>query len=760
VSFVVSYFHQFISLIVFLGASNKSRGFCNFGKLPLSKLQNLLDLLRSPPNFQSGEKNLLSRRQLLKYGLLAGIGLAVPYKVLTGISSVFAFSQSDNLKKFIQPLRKIGTDIPIAQPDTANPGWWQPGVTHYTIDVGQFEDQLHPDLPNPTRLYGFGQGYSALNSSWTTHLGGVIAVKRGTPVQITFRNHLPANHIMPVDTTIMGGDQARDRACIHLHGGLVPWNSDGGPHAWWDPRGNHGPSFVNPLNPALAANEAEYYYPNDQGSRLLWYHDHTFGNTRINAYAGMATGYVIYDDYELNLVNTNHLPGPLDPRTQYLIFQDKIFVSSKTSLDDPTWFQTVHNSRIGDLWYDHLYNITDLAPGANPALLPNPSCVPEFFGDTILVNGSVYPFLEVEPRQYRFRILNACNARFLNPRLVKAAPDNASEPNLPEPTTPDPTVPIFTQIATEGGFLPAAVTLDGTPSSRLLLAPAERADLIVDFRNVPAGTTFILYNDAEAPYPMGDWASDYYPDNPNYGTPENPDPNPSKVGMGPNTRTLMQIRVVAQRGADDPEIALPATFTPSDPFLVPQTPGVPTPIPEGVKVRRLTLNETADNLGRLLQMLGTDQEPIAGMGFGRGYDMDPTEVVKAGTTEVWEIINLSADTHPMHFHLVNVQVLARLPFDPATYTGGAPTLGAAIAPDDNELGWKETVRVPPNTVVRVLMQFTLPGVPFKVPPSPRTGGHEYVWHCHILEHEEHDMMRPLIVQDHTTYLPYVANLGT
>ena len=118
----------------------------------------------------------------------------------------------------------------------------------------------------------------------------MIAAKRGTPVQITFRNHLPAQHILPIDTTIMGADGAENRADIHLHGGLVPWTSDGGPHAWWDPDGNHGASFLNNqvLRPGqtVPANEAEYYYPNNQGARLVWYHDHTFGNTRINAYAG------------------------------------------------------------------------------------------------------------------------------------------------------------------------------------------------------------------------------------------------------------------------------------------------------------------------------------------------------------------------------------------------------------------------------------------------------------------------------------------
>ncbi len=199
--------------------------------------------------------------------------------------------------------------------------------------------------------------------------------------------------------------------------------SDGGPHAWWTSDGVRGPSFVDtlrgPYGAPLASNEAEYYYPNGQGARLEWYHDHTLGLTRLNAYGGVASGYVIYDDYELSLVANNNLPGPLDPRTIYLVFQDKIFVSSNIAATDPTWPIVMSNSRPGDLWYAHVYETARwaLGPGGAP---PNPSAIPEFFGDTILVNGTVYPTLEVEQRQYRFRLLNACNARFLNPRLVYA----------------------------------------------------------------------------------------------------------------------------------------------------------------------------------------------------------------------------------------------------------------------------------------------------------------------------------------------------
>ena len=680
---------------------------------------------------------MITRREFLKLGA-AGVAAfyasSIP-KFTVGKAAAEELSQSGNLRKFIQPLRRPGAGIPLAMPDTTDPGWWQPGVTHYTIDIGQYEDQLHPDLPNPTRLMGFGQGGNF------THLGGVIAAKRGTPVQITFRNNLPPNHILPIDRTIMGAMDGDDRVDIHLHGGLVPWISDGGPHAWWRPDGSQGPSFVNNsvLHAGAAANEAEYYYPNNQGARLMWYHDHVFGLTRLNAYSGIATAYVIYDDYELELVAKNHLPGPLDARTVYLVFQDKTFVGPNTATLDPSWFTAMPGSREGDLWYAHQYDISEFGDlGPHPlGVPPEISCVPEFFGDTMLVNGTVFPYLEVERRQYRFRMLNACQARFLNPRLVYAQSDHPTEPRTKT------LGPGFIQIGTEGGFLPRPVMLGGT-GTPLLMSPAERVDVVVDFRNVPEGSTLILYNDAAGPYPSGEPTHDYYPGN--------PDTPSARPGFGPNTRTLMQFRVKARSGPTDPPIILPAKFTPTDPFLVTQIPGVARKVPTGIPVRRVTLNEGFDDYGRLIQMLGTDQ-PVTPGNYGRGYDEMPTEVIPAGTIEAWEIVNLTMDTHPMHFHLVNAQVLNRQGFWVNRYKGGKPGYkGDLIAPENNELGWKETVHVNPGQVTRVLMKFDLPAaLPFVVPPSPRLlsehgiTGAEYVWHCHILEHEEHDMMRPLVI---------------
>jgi spore coat protein A len=272
----------------------------------------------------------------------------------------------------------------------------------------------------------------------------------------------------------------------------------------------------------------------------------------------------------------------------------------------------------------------------------------------MLVNGLVAPTVTLEQRQYRLRLLNACQARFLNPRLVYAK--GTSFPNSTEPSSK--AGPGFIQLGTEGGFLPYPALVNGPNQMRLIMAPAERADLVVDLRNVPAGSTLILYSDAPAPYPMGDPLNDYYPGNPS--TPS------SKPGYTPNTRTLLQIKVVKRVGAANPSVSLPLVMHPTDPFLVTQIPGKRTPIPNGVKVRRLTLNEDFDEFGRLIQREGTD-ESIYPDTFARGYMDDVTEVIEPGATEVWEIINLTGDTHPIHMHLVNFMVLSRQPFDAENY---------------------------------------------------------------------------------------------
>src|SRR3974377_1164639 len=301
----------------------------------------------------------------------------------------------------------------------------------------------------------------------------------------------------------------------------------------------------------------DFIYSNDQSARLLWYHDHALGITRLNAYAGLASAYLIGDDTEAGLGSGGAIPDVQIP----LIIQDKGFVPQNIHSVDPTW----QWGAPGDLWYPHVYEPNQTASGVNPKgrwdwgpfvspaahgtlPLPTPaSVVPEAFFDTILVNGAVYPYLNVQPRRYRFRILNGSQARFYNLLLYVA--DSSGKEASPAAG------PAFIQIGTEGGFLPAPVvenkppvpitllpdgTADFTKPFNLLLAPAERAGIIIDFPGF-AGQTLILCNDAPGPFPGGDSRNDYFTGDPDQtsigGAPT------TQPGFGPNSRTLMRIGV-------------------------------------------------------------------------------------------------------------------------------------------------------------------------------------------------------------------------
>lgn len=710
----------------------------------------------------------MNRRTFLKVaGLIAGAMALSRFDLIQRASAKFVpgFYNSTGLSKFKQPLRGAGPGaIPVAIPDG---GMALGGAAHYTMDINQYEDTLHPDLGSTT-LWGYNprNALGVVGIPEQKLLGGIIIAERDKPVQITFQNNLPNKHILPVDHTIMGvAHNQVNRTAVHLHGGFVPWISDGGPFSWFDDEGNYGesvtkkgsPNIYKVMNPKLKHGQAEVYYPNQQSARFMWYHDHAVGITRLNAYAGIASAYIIRDDFERSLKNLG-LPDFIENGGHEipLVFQDKIFVGSDIKKSDPTW-EGVKTQ--GSLWYPHIYS--DRWGIANTS---DPSAIPEMFGDTMLVNGVVHPFAKVEPRRYRLRILNACQARFLNLQLYED--DGKGQPILSSKG------PDFLVIGTEGGFLskPALVHsnkpmiyINGTdvdplnPGGSLITAPAVRWDVIVDFKGFE-GKSFILYNDAPAPFPSGDLVNDY-----------------QGTGKSLNTRTIMRFDVALKiTGAADGPLKITKNTklaldheSKVDEFLVPLSSSVvngAVKLPEGIKVRQLTLNEVFDQYLRLIQMLGTNKKvplpagytmdpttPDYPNNYARTYDSATTENVKIGDTEIWQIANLTGDTHPMHFHLANVQLLARQTFvDPVTgvykYHNGVPKYtGDARDPDPTELGWKETVMMHPGDVTTIIMKFNLPKVPFKVPESPRTGGFEYVWHCHILEHEEHDMMRPLVL---------------
>jgi spore coat protein A, manganese oxidase len=692
-----------------------------------------------------------TRRGFLKTTMAAGAGLAV-----FGLRSreAWAFYQTTPTPLWRTAFRGVGPGgIPVAAPDGV-----VDGVTRYSLGIGEFTDQVHPTL-GPTTFWGYnpanplGGGVQPQK-----HLGGIIVAQRGSPIQLTFTNNLPGTHIIPVDTSIMGAEGAQNRASVHLHGGFVPWTSDGGPFAWFAPDGDHGVSF---LNAGPLPGQAEYYYPMDQSARFLWYHDHSIGITRINAYAGIASALLLRDGFEIGLKNQG-LPEFIEAggRELPIVVQDKIFIDpSNISALDPTW---PFNPVSGNLWYAHEYDTARYGK-LGPAPLGPPqgiSVVPEFFGDTMLANGTVFPEVTVEARRYRLRILNACNARFLNLQMYvddgsangitlnnMGNPANVPARNGAAANPQGKGTSSFLVLGTEGGFLPnpvfvpSSVPFNGTTAGgSLLLAPAERVDVLFDF-SAHAGQKIILYTDTPAPFPMGDPRNDYFPGlNPN----KNPVNAATLPGFGPNTREILRFNVVPATSADAPlTIGKTTNLTAgNDPLPVPL--GVTTP-PPGVTTRQLTLNEDFDGHGRLIQLLGTNVPLGGAVGFGRPYESTTTENPNAGDTEVWQIANLTADTHPIHFHLVNVQIISRQAFKVSTYNGTPSLSGAPLPPAAFERGWKETVRMNPGEVTTVIMQFKLPSVPFTIPSSPRTGGNEYVWHCHILEHEEHDMMRPLVV---------------
>ena len=563
------------------------------------------------------------------------------------------------LTKYMEPL-----PIPGAMP--------QADSNYYEIGMYPIVQQLHPQLP-PTSLWGYGT-----SKATASYPAATIVATRGVSIQVKWTNNLvdslgnPLQHPLAVDQTLCFADpfnvgEVMTRytgpvpTSVHVHGCEVQSTSDGGPETWFTP----GFALTGKAWPGQI-----YTYPNSQQAATIWYHDHGLGVDRVNVMMGLAGYYIITDpaNEPANLPSgTYEVP---------ICIQDRMF-----NID-------------GSISYPSL--------GNNPTI--HPFWVPEFFGNTIVVNGKIWPFLNVEPRKYRFRFLNGSNARFYGLKLINPVT------GLPGPA--------FFQIGTDGGYLARPVMLNNPllgNSPRLVIAPGERADIIIDFTGVPVGTTFILDNNAKAPYP---------------------------AGAPPDPRTLaqiMQFRVVPLTGTDNSVI--PAVLN-----------TIPTLTPS-VATRSLTLNEVAAAGGPTGMYLN-----------GRGYcDTLVTETPTVGTTEVWEIINLTADTHPIHLHLVQFQLLNRQKFQlnkymkvysalnpiipvpaNATYTPlpvGPYLQGAPIPPDSNEMGWKDTFRANPGEVTRVIIRFASQnGTPF---PFDATVGPGYVWHCHILEHEENDMMRPL-----------------
>jgi len=760
----------------------------------------------------------ISRRKFLQISALTAGATMLPMPLRwLGAGSAQAFAQSPPLlKSAAYKLR--GLDLPASVlgliPNTAFYANDPAGIpvlngtadpffaktTMYDVAAGEFTDQLHPGM-GPTTVWG----YYDKNTNIKRHLGGVVIAARGTATRLRMTNTLPPTNIIPVDSTIPGTGLgiAQNRIAVHLHGGFVPWICDGGPFDWWTPggAGGNGLSYQNgpgsvldniPTKP-MAAGQGDLFYPNDQSTRLMWYHDHAHGITRTNAYAGLATGYVCLDMAQETAAGTTIPPiTSLIP----LVYQDKIFVNPATiAVGDPTW-PTVAPPRVqtsGSLWYAHIYDPKLYRLRRNMLPPPDPSCIPEFFGDTMLCNGTVAPVVEVEQRRFRFMLLNACNARFLNINMLKvqANCEVTTNPktllpvgqfnyvtNTPVAVLPTPG-PNIIQIGTEGGYLQKPVTFPAiaptvatgnivpfnpaTFTGNLIIGCAERADFIIDFTAANIGDEFVFYNDSPGPFPAGAPVNDYFAGN---------GATPAAIaGSTVDTRNVLRFKVIAFKPGNLPDSQVGSPMLPpmNPPAIAapPAIAGGPLTVPVGTLTRDLTLNEDFDAYGRLRQLLGTTMPALVGKGFGLDYLAPATEIIAGGTTEVWRIFNLSADTHPVHFHLQDCQVVSRQPFK--IVSGRFTPTGVARGPQPNELGWKETVQCHPGEVTSVIFKWDMVPVPFNVPYSTRTMGalgaqiaqaNEFVWHCHILEHEEHDMMRPLVITGPNPKTPLAINPAT
>jgi spore coat protein A len=534
---------------------------------------------------------------------------------------------SDGLRKWVEEVPRL---------DIVEPTGTTNGHPQYEIEMREFEHRFHRDLP-PTTVWGYDGQYP----------GPTIEAEQGEPIHVRWKNKLPDDHILPVDTSvhdeIIPYDGPDSRVVTHLHGGNTESESDGSHQAWFTRDfETTGPRFV----------KENYYYNNDQPPAALWYHDHAVGITRLNVYAGLAGMYFIRNDHErsLGLPSGEHeIP---------LMIQDRSF-NEDGSLHYPT----------GD--------------GKTDDSAPEPSVVPHFYGNTPVVNGKAWPRLTVEPRKYRFRVLNGSNSRFYNLKLFSY--DVASGERGEEG-------PSFTQIGNDGGLLSEPVTIE----DRLELGSSQRADVVVDFSE-HAGETLLLHNDAPSTY-RGKTDTD-----------------------AKDTTPLPEIMLVdvSNPTEESDESRVPDSLT-----------DVPTIPPESVDRKRyLTLTLQTDDYGRFRYVLGNEEQQS-------GYKLtDPiTEKPTVGDTEIWSVANVTGMSHPVHLHLVHFQVLGRQPvgsYDP----GGDIDVDAFESPRVFERGWNDVVTVDPGDVVHLIARFG----EYQGLFNDQTG--DYMWHCHMLEHEDYDMMR-------------------
>jgi spore coat protein A, manganese oxidase len=679
----------------------------------------------------------ISRRTFIAWVGGAGAGFYL-FGRMPGMSAPVALAQvpggtldPSDVAKFVTPML-VPPVMPRAAVITAPGG--KP-VDYYEISMRQFEQQILPVGLPPTMVWGYGGKAAQSSRGLLIHNAPSLTIEAtvNRPVRIKWINELVDGsgdylpHLLPVDPTLHwanppGGAGGRDSRptftetpgaytgpvpiVTHVHGAVgVGDDSDGYAEAWYLPAANNilgGYAREGTWYDFFAGKAASAYgvswgrgfavfqYPNENRAATIWYHDHALGMTRLNVYAGPAGFYLIRGGpagdkavLDSRSGQTAVLPGPA-PREN-----DK-YPPNKPYREIPIAIQDRSFDAEGSLFYPDSRAFFD---GIVRDYIPegefSPIWNPEFFGNTIMVNGNTWPFLQVERRRYRLRFLNGCQSRFL---ILDFG-------NIPG-------VEVW-QIGNEGGFLASPVNLTASNGNRLLMGLAERADTIVDFTNVPAGS-YVLGN-------VG-------PDEPFGGGVPGTDFEPSEPGT---TGQVMQFRVVPVVGVDD--------TTPPQ-FL--QLPAI-TPLPAETLTRQLALIEKADTgadeedeeiEGPVEALLGTVSD---GVWTERLWMDEVTENPTVGATEVWEIYNTTADAHPMHIHEIAFEVVNRqgLALDSEGEVVQPIQLdGSSKRAEPWESGFKDTVIAYPGQVTRVRARFSTPG--------------QFVWHCHIVEHEDNEMMRP------------------
>ncbi|MFR9779008.1 multicopper oxidase family protein [Micromonospora sp. MS34] len=642
---------------------------------------------------------MVSRRQLLMVGAAGGAAVLLSPRGSWAAPIPLAQPLTDaaTIAKYVTDLV-----IPPAMPPARKGGKHK--IDEYLIGVRQFRQQvLPPGLPGTT-VWGYG---SALDKRTFNFPAFTINARVDEPVRVTWINQLVDKkgnfrpHLLPVDPTLHwanppGGIAGRDSTTrfdktpgpydgpvpmvVHLHGGHSREESDGYPEAWYLPVARNIPAgfatvgtfydefrrkFERRHGIRWEPGTATFHYDNDQRATTEWFHDHTLGMTRQNVYAGPAGFYLLRGGS--SDLPPGVLPGPAPalgdkPGTRY--HEIPVVIQDRSFKPDGSLFYPDSRAFFGDCTEpgDYIPN-GDVPPIWNP----------EFFADTMVVNGRTWPKLEVEQRRYRIRLLNGCNSRFLVLKIV-------ANPTAPRPV--DPVALTFWQIGSDGGFLPRPVELQS-----LLLSPAQRADVILDFSKVPVGTELFLINEG--------------PDGPFPPAPDDPEPFADPATTGQVMKFVVHPRVGHDRSVPPDQLRLPRF----------------KPLGKKDKVRQVSLNELTSrtDCGPSAALLGTGTfDPNA---TAKRWDDEITESVALDSTEIWEIYNNTPDAHPIHIHEVQFQLYNR-----------ELRNGTVVQPLPQERGFIDTVVALPDQITRVKALFDLPG--------------RYVWHCHILEHEDNEMMRP------------------